>query len=82
MMGVENAVAKYYDAWVSKRGDMSDVPRAADFKFRGPVAEFDDAESYRAMARQAGTMVTSFRVQQFADPAAFPDPGFPARLEG
>jgi hypothetical protein len=67
-MSAKDAVAKYYDAWITKRGDMSDVPLAADFKFRGPVASFDDAESFRAMARQAGAMVTSFRVrQQFAD---------------
>jgi hypothetical protein len=67
-MSAKDAVAKYYDAWIAKRGDMSDVPLAADFKFRGPVGSFDDAESFRAMAREAGAMVTSFRVrQQFAD---------------
>lgn len=67
-MSPEDAVALYYDAWISKRGDMSEVPLAADFKFRGPVADFDDADGYRAMARQAGALVTSFRVrQQFTD---------------
>jgi hypothetical protein len=67
-MSPEDAVAMYYDAWISKRGDMSEVPLAADFKFRGPVADFDDADGYRAMARQAGALVTSFRVrQQFID---------------
>jgi hypothetical protein len=67
-MSTNDIVALYYDAWISKRGDMSDVPLAPDFKFRGPVADFDDAESYRAMAREAGAMVTSFRVrQQFTD---------------
>jgi len=67
-MSGTDAVAKYYDAWITKRGDMSDVPLATDFKFRGPVGSFNDAESFRAMARQAGAMVTSFRVrQQFAD---------------
>ena len=30
--------------------EASDVPLAPDFKFRGPVANFDDAEGYRAMA--------------------------------
>jgi SnoaL-like domain len=67
-MSPEDAVASYYEAWISKRGDMSGVPLAADFKFRGPVANFDDADSYRAMAREAGAMVTSFRVRrQFTD---------------
>jgi hypothetical protein len=63
-MSPQDAVAKYYEAWISKRGDMSEVPLAADFTFRGPVANFGSAESYRAMARQAGAMVTSFRVRQ------------------
>lgn len=67
-MSPEDAVASYYEAWISKRGDMSGGPLAADFKFRGPVANFDDADSYRAMAREAGEMVTSFRVRrQFTD---------------
>ena len=67
-MSPKDAVASYYEAWINKRGDMSDVPLAADFKFRGPVANFDDADSYRAMAREAGAMVTSFRVRrQFTD---------------
>lgn len=67
-MSPKDAVARYYDAWISKHGDMSEVPLAAGFKFRGPVADFDDAESYRAMAREAGAMVTSFTVRrQFID---------------
>jgi hypothetical protein len=33
---------------------------AIDFEFRSPVANFDDAESYRATAREVGAMVTSF----------------------
>ena len=43
-------VARYYDAWQTKRGDFSDVPLAEDFAFTGPVASFDSAEGYRAMA--------------------------------
>ena len=67
-MSPKDVVALYYEAWITKRGDMSDVPLAPDFTFRGPVADFDDAESYRAMAREAGAMVTSFTVrQQFTD---------------
>ncbi len=67
-MSPKDVVAVYYDAWISKRGDMSAVPLAPDFRFRGPVANFDDAESYRAMAREAGAMVTSFTVRhQFTD---------------
>ena len=58
----------YYDAWQNKRGDFSDVPLAEDFEFTGPVASFDSAEGYRAMAREAGQAVTSFAVRrQFAD---------------
>jgi hypothetical protein len=61
-------VAIYYDAWQNKHGDFTDVPLADNFQFVGPVASFDDAAGYRAMAREAGQAVTSFRVrQQFAD---------------
>jgi hypothetical protein len=58
------AVALYYDAWQNKRGDFSDVPLADDFEFTGPVASFDSAEGYRAMAREAGAAVTSFDVRR------------------
>ena len=54
---------RYYDAWINRRGDMSEVPLAEDLVFRGPVASFDSAEGYRAMARQAGAAVTSFCVR-------------------
>ena len=58
----------YYDAWINRGGDMTDVPLAADFSFRGPVASFTDAAGYRQMAAQAGAAVRSFRVRhQFAD---------------
>ena len=61
-------VALYYDAWMNKRGDFSEVPLAEDFEFTGPVASFSSAEGYRAMAREAGQAVTSFEVRrQFAD---------------
>lgn len=57
----------YYDAWINHAGDMTGVPLAADFAFRGPVASFDDAAGYRQMAAQAGAAVRSFRVRhQFA----------------
>jgi hypothetical protein len=60
--------ARYYDAWQNKRGDLSDVPLAGDFRFTGPVASFDSAEGYRAMAIEAGQAVTSFSVRrQFVD---------------
>jgi hypothetical protein len=62
------AVARYYEAWQQKQGDFSDVPLADAFEFTGPVASFDTAESYRAMAREAGHAVTSFAVRrQFVD---------------
>ena len=61
-------VARYYDAWQNKHGDMTDVPLAEDFAFTGPVASFEDAAGYRAMAREAGSAVTSFSVRrQFVD---------------
>jgi len=59
---------QYYDAWRLRSGDMTGVPLADDFAFRGPIASFDSADGYRAMARQAGATVRDFRVRhQFAD---------------
>jgi ketosteroid isomerase-like protein len=67
-MTPQETVALYYDAWQHKRGDFSDVPLADDFEFIGPVASFDSAEGYRAMAREAGQAVTTFAVRrQFVD---------------
>jgi ketosteroid isomerase-like protein len=67
-MTAREAVARYYDAWQTRRGDFSDVPLAEDFRFTGPVASFDSAEGYRAMAAQAGAAVTAFAVRrQFVD---------------
>lgn len=67
-MTVRETVALYYDAWQNKRGDFSAVPLADGFEFIGPVASFDDAEGYRAMAAAAGQAVTSFAVRrQFVD---------------
>ena len=61
-------VARYYDAWQNRGGDMTDVPLAENFTFIGPVASFETADGYRAMAREAGQAVTSFRVRrQFVD---------------
>jgi hypothetical protein len=67
-MTVLETVALYYDAWQNKQGDFSEVPLAEDFQFAGPVASFDSAEGYRAMAREAGQAVTSFDLRrQFVD---------------
>jgi ketosteroid isomerase-like protein len=67
-MTAHEAVARYYEAWKEKHGDLADVPLADDFEFTGPVASFDSAEGYRAMAREAGQAVTSFDVRrQFVD---------------
>jgi SnoaL-like domain len=67
-MTAEQTVARYYDAWRTRRGDMSEVPLADDFRFSGPVASFDSAEGYREMAGQAGRAVTRFEVRcQFID---------------
>ena len=61
-------VARYYDAWQNRHGDFSNVPLAEDFAFTGPVASFDTADGYRAMAAEAGRTVTSFEVRrQFVD---------------
>jgi hypothetical protein len=67
-MTVLETVALYYDAWQNKHGDFSEVPLAEEFEFTGPVASFESAEGYRAMAREAGQAVTSFEVRrQFVD---------------
>src|SRR3954464_7872214 len=67
-MTTREIVAAYYDAWQNKQGDLTGVPLADDFRFTGPVASFDTADGYRAMAREAGRAVTDFTVRlQFAD---------------
>jgi len=67
-MTVQEIVDAYYEAWTSGKGDFSDVPLAADFVFRGPVASFESAEGYRAMAAQAGPLVARFTVRhQFVE---------------
>ena len=67
-MTAQETVARYYDAWKNRQGDLGEVPLAADFRFTGPVASFDSAEGYRAMAREAGRAVTRFEVRrQFVD---------------
>lgn len=63
-MTAAETVARYYDGWQNRRGDLSGVPLADDFEFVGPVASFDTAEGYREMARQAGQAVTSFTVRR------------------
>lgn len=63
-MTTAETVARYYDGWQNKQGDLSGVPLADDFQFIGPVASFDTAEGYREMARQAGQAVTSFTVRR------------------
>ena len=63
-MTAQETVTRYYDAWQTKHGDLGDVPLADDFQFTGPVASFDSAEGYRAMAREAGQALTSFEVRR------------------
>src|SRR5258707_4582667 len=62
-MTVLETIALYYDAWQNKQGDFSQVPLADDFEFIGPVASFDTAEGYRAMAAEAGQAGASFAVR-------------------
>jgi ketosteroid isomerase-like protein len=67
-MTAQQTVAAYYDAWQNKQGDLSGVPLADDFRFTGPVASFENADGYRAMASEAGRAVTNFTVRrQFVD---------------
>jgi hypothetical protein len=67
-MTAQETAARYYDAWQTGRGDMREVPLADDFEFTGPLASFDTAEGFRAMAREAGAAVTRFEVRrQFVD---------------
>ena len=67
-MNARETAALYYDAWQHRHGDFGSVPLADDFRFTGPVASFESAEGYRAMAREAGQAVTRFEVRrQFVD---------------
>jgi ketosteroid isomerase-like protein len=67
-MTAPEPIRRYYEAWQDRGGDFNDVPLADDFAFRGPVASFDTAEGYRAMAAEAGRTITSFQVRrQFVD---------------
>ena len=67
-MTAQEIVARYYDAWENRAGDFSDVPLADNFRYAGPVASFDSADGFRAMAREAGRAVTKFAVRhQFVD---------------
>jgi hypothetical protein len=67
-MTAEQAVAQYYDACCTRRGDTRGMPLPDDFRFLGPVASFETADGFREMAGQAGQAVTSFAVRrQFAD---------------
>src|SRR5829696_4632312 len=63
-MSADEAVRRLYDAWQNKGGDFSEVPLAEDFQFTAPVASFDSAGGYRAMAREAGRAVTSFVIRR------------------
>ena len=56
-------VNRYYDAW-RKGGDFSNVPLANDFKFVGPIDQFDSAEAFLAMSKQFGPMVDKLEVHE------------------
>jgi hypothetical protein len=67
-MDAQQIANLYYDAWRLHAGDMSRVPLAEDLAYTGPVASFESADGFRAMARQAGAGVGSFTVRyQFID---------------
>ena len=55
--------ALYYDAWKNRNGDMTDVPLAENLSYTGPVASFEDAAGFRAMAANAGPLVTGFAIR-------------------
>ncbi|MGH2947964.1 MAG: nuclear transport factor 2 family protein [Solirubrobacteraceae bacterium] len=61
-----DVAALYYDAWKNKNGDMTEVPLAEDFSYIGPVASFEDAAGFRAMAASAGPLVTGFAIRHQA----------------
>ena len=65
-MGPLDVAALYYDAWKHKQGDMTDVPLAEDFSYVGPIVSFDDAAGFRAMAANAGQLVTGFEIRHQA----------------
>ena len=62
-MTAQQAVARYYEAWRSRRGDMSRVPLADGFRFLGPVASFETsarrARSHRSPCRRSKCDVVS-----------------------
>lgn len=67
-MDPREIVERYYEAWVDHAGDMTGVALTENFTFRGPVASYDSADAFRAMAKQAGAAVREFAVrQQFSD---------------
>ena len=67
-MDPREIVERDYQAWTDHAGDMTGVALAEDFTFRGPVASFDSADGFRAMAKQAGAAVREFAVRrQFGD---------------
>ena len=67
-MSAQQTVARYYDAWQSKRGDMSDVPLADDFRFTGPVASSRAPRATGRWRAKPSQAVTSFDVRrQFVD---------------
>jgi SnoaL-like domain len=67
-LNTKEIVDRYYDAWISRNGDMSDVPLVDDFIFIGPVGTFDSAVGFRAMADQFGPAAQDFRVRlQFSE---------------
>jgi hypothetical protein len=60
----QEIIDAYYDAWINKAGDLSEVPLAPNLHVRGPIASCEDADTYRAMARQAGSALRAFRVRE------------------
>jgi hypothetical protein len=51
MKTIEQVVARSYDARRNRRGDMSEMPLAEDFRFLGPVASFETAAGCREIDR-------------------------------
>ena len=62
-MDTREVVDLYYDGWISKRGDLSDVPLADAFVFQSPVAHIEGADAYRDVARTAGDAITKFDIR-------------------
>jgi hypothetical protein len=62
-MDTREIVDLYYQGWIAKSGNLSEVPLADAFDFQSPVAHIEGADAYRDVARTAGAAITVFDVR-------------------